>query len=126
MAGISRESAEILRKEKFAYLTTVGRRTGKAHTVQLWFAYADGKIFLSHEGHYTDWMKNIAHGSPVRARIGTLSLEAYGTILKEGESCELGKRSLYEKYYGPAPKATIDDWFELSTVIELTPIKYSS
>ena len=126
MTGLTRESAEILRKEKFAYLTTIGRRTGKAHTVELWFAFANGKIFLSHEGRYTDWMKNITHGSPVRVRIGKLSLEADGTILKEGESRELGKRSLYEKYYGPAPKATVDDWFELSTVIELTPAKYSS
>jgi hypothetical protein len=47
-------------------------------------------------------------------------------ILKNGESKELGRRSLYEKYYGPAPKATIDDWFELSTIIELKPLKYSS
>jgi len=126
LADFARESAEILRKEKFAYLTTVGRKTGRAHTVELWFALANGKIFLSHEGGHTDWMKNIAHGSRVRLKIGRLRLEADGTILQEGERRELGKRALYEKYYGPAPKATIDDWFELSTVIELTPVKYSS
>lgn len=116
---------EILREEKFAYLTTVGRRTGRPHTVQLWFAFADGSIFLSHEGKYTDWMKNIVQGSRVSARIGRLTLKADATILKEGKRQELGKASLYGKYYGPAPKSTIDDWFELSTLIELTPVKYS-
>ena len=126
MAELPLETAEILRKEKFAYLTTIGRKTGKAHTVELWFAFAKGKIFLSHEGSFTDWMKNMVHRRMVRLRIGKLSLEADGKILKGGESRELGKNSLYEKYYGPAPKATIDDWFELSTVIELTPVKYSA
>lgn len=117
---------KILRDEKFVYLTTVGRKTGIPHTVELWFAYAGGRIFLSHEGKYTDWMKNIIDGNRVRARIGRLNLEAYATILTDGKSKDLGKISLYEKYYGPAPKATIDDWFELSTVVELTPMKYSA
>jgi deazaflavin-dependent oxidoreductase (nitroreductase family) len=125
LSDVARESTETLRKEKFAYLTTVGRKTGKTHTIELWFAFANGRIFLSHEGDYTDWMKNIAHHGRVRLRIGKLSLDADGNILKEGDSRELGKRALYEKYYGPAPKSTIDDWFELSTIMELIPVKYS-
>ena len=126
MEKLPHEIMEILRDEKFAYLTTVGRRTGKPHTVQLWFAFADGRIFLSHEGEYTNWMKNIIHAGRVRARIGRLNLEASATIVKGGKVRELGKISLYEKYYGPASKRTIDDWFELSTIVELTPVKYSA
>ena len=53
-------------------------------------------------------------------------MEADAAILTDGESNEVGKKSLYEKYYGPAPKATIDDWFELSQIIQLTPIKYTA
>ena len=120
------ENIPILRTEKFAYLTTVGRKTGKPHTVELWFAFAGGKIFLSHEGEYPDWMRNIIHDKRVHVRIGRLDLEADASILHPGELQDLGKISLYEKYYGPAPKTTIDDWFELSTIIELTPVKYSS
>jgi deazaflavin-dependent oxidoreductase (nitroreductase family) len=121
---LSTENLESLRKEKFAYLTTVGRKTGRPHSVQLWFAIGAGKIFLSHEGDYTDWMKNIARNKRIHIRIGRVSLEADATIVKDGEPNELGKTSLYEKYYGPAPKAKVDDWFELSTIIELTPIEY--
>jgi hypothetical protein len=115
---------ETLRKEKFAHLTTVGRNTGRAHRVELWFSLADGRIFLSHEGDCTDWMRNIAKTRRVHIQIGTLDVEADATILKQGASNELGKVSLYENYYGRAPKATIDDWFELSTVIELNPVNY--
>ena len=120
------ENLDTLQKEKLAHLTTVGRKTGKPHRVELWFSLGAGKIFLSHEGDYTDWMRNITKNRRVRIQIGRLDLEADATILKEGVSKELGKTSLYEKYYGPAPKATIEDWFELSTIIELNPVKYSS
>ena len=123
---LPQEVTSILSGEKFVYLTTLGRKTGRPHTVELWFAFAGSKIFLSHEGKYTDWMKNIIHGTRVRARVGRLNLEADAIVLKEAKLQELAKKSLYEKYYGPAPKATIDDWFELSTIIALTPVKYSS
>ena len=117
------ESAD---REKFAYLTTIGRKSGSPHVVELWFSIASGRIFLSHEGEYTDWMRNIERDGHVGIRIGGLDVEADAKIAKYGESRELGKKSLYEKYYGPAPKVTIDDWFELSTIIELTPSKYAS
>jgi len=124
--SVSPQDLETVRKEKFAYLTTSGRKTGKPHSVQVWFSMDVGKIFLSHEGGYTDWMKNIVHKGRVRIRIGRLNMEADAAILTDGESNEVGKKSLYEKYYGPAPKATIDDWFELSKIIQLTPIKYTA
>ena len=57
------------------------------------------------------------------AKIGSVAFEANAKILETvNPSRELGKRALYEKYYGPASKEVIDDWFELSTVIELTPL----
>jgi deazaflavin-dependent oxidoreductase (nitroreductase family) len=126
LATWSNENIGRIESEKFAYLTTTGRKSGKAHTVELWFSIASEKIFLSHEGEYTDWMRNLARHHRVRIRIGKLTLDADAVILDNGESKELGKRSLYEKYYGPAPKATIDDWFELSTIVELTPLKFGS
>ena len=117
---------EALQKEKLAHLTTIGRKTGKSHVVELWFSTSAGKLFFSHEGNYTDWMRNITRNPRVKIRIGKLNLEADATILKNGESKELGKTSLYGKYYGPATKATVDDWFELSTIVELNPLRLST
>ena len=111
---------ESVKKEKFIYLTTTGRKTGKSHTVELWFASQYDRIFLSHEGEETNWMKNITKNTRVSVKIGSLRFEANARIAREGEPRETGKRVLYEKYYGPATKKKIDDWFELSTVIELT------
>jgi hypothetical protein len=47
---------EAVKKEKLIHVSTVGRKTGKAHTVEVWFAVADGAIYFSHEGAPTDWM----------------------------------------------------------------------
>ncbi|MBI2648301.1 MAG: nitroreductase family deazaflavin-dependent oxidoreductase [Thaumarchaeota archaeon] len=117
------KSLEAVKKREFIYLTTRGRKTGKSHTVELWFAFAAGKIYLSHEGEHTDWMKNLRKTDSVGARIDSVKFDAKATIVGEGSSRELGKRARYEKYYKPASKEVIDDWFELSTVIELTPLQ---
>lgn len=111
-----------VQKEKFIYLTTTGRKTGKTHTVELWFAVAAGGVYLSHEGDFTDWMKNIQKHPGVSARIGKVRFEADAKIVESGAAREEGKKALYEKYYGPASKEVLDDWFSLSQVIRLQPM----
>ncbi|HML03730.1 MAG TPA: nitroreductase/quinone reductase family protein [Candidatus Bathyarchaeia archaeon] len=108
--------------EKYIYLTTRGRKTGNSHTVELWFAMAGKKIYLSHEGAYTDWMKNILKDSRVEFRIGKIPFKGNARITESGEIFELGKNALYLKYYGEADKDTIDDWFSESTIIEISMI----
>ncbi|MDA4123724.1 MAG: nitroreductase/quinone reductase family protein [Thaumarchaeota archaeon] len=112
---------EKVRKEKYIYLTTTGRKTGQAHTVELWFAAAPGGVYLSHEGPATDWMKNLKKRSKVAARIGKLKFEAEAEMVGPGPEREEGAKALYEKYYKPATKEVIDDWFSLSQVIRLKP-----
>jgi len=106
--------------EKHIYLTTKGRRTGKPHTVELWFAVAKGKVYLSHEGTYTDWMKNILKDDHVEFRIGNLKFRGKARIAKMGETLETGKHALYRKYYGEASREVVDDWFSESAIIEIT------
>ncbi len=118
-----KDHIEELNDQKFIHVITTGRKTGKSHTVELWFAYDSGKIYLSHEGDHTDWMKNISKNERVGVIIGSSNFDAVGRLIKEeGSSREAGKKSLYEKYYHPATKEVIDDWFELSTIVELTPV----
>jgi deazaflavin-dependent oxidoreductase (nitroreductase family) len=105
--------------EKYIYLTTTGRRTGRLHTVELWFAVAQGNLYLSHEGKYTDWMKNILNNNRVTFTIRRLNWEGTARIVGGGDTFETGKYALYHKYYGEARKEVIDDWFSESTVIEI-------
>jgi len=106
--------------EKYIYLTTIGRNTGRSHTVELWFAMAGGKIYLSHEGAYTDWMKNIIENNLVEYRIRDIHFKGRARIVTGGDVFEIGKNALFIKYYGHASKEIIDDWFSMSTVTEIT------
>ena len=108
--------------EKYIYLTTKGRKTGNPHTVELWFAVAGNKIYLSHEGAFTDYMKNILKDNRVEFKIGKTQLKGNARIVKGGEAFELGKHALYLKYYGKATEDTINDWFSESTIIEISMI----
>lgn len=112
-----------LANEKYVYLTTIGRKTGNPHTVELWFSIVKEKIYLSHEGKYTDWMKNINKDNVVEFRIGDTPFKGRARIIKNGEVFEIGKKTLYFKYYGKASEDIIDDWFSESAVIEISLIK---
>jgi deazaflavin-dependent oxidoreductase (nitroreductase family) len=119
---LSHMDANKVAGEKFIYLTTRGRKTGNPHTVELWFAMAGEKIYLSHEGAYTDWMKNILNDSQVEFRVGKIKFKGNARIAESGEVFELGKHALYPKYYGKADEDTIDDWFSESTIVEISKI----
>ncbi len=108
--------------EKYIYLTTRGRKTGNPHTVELWFALAEKKIYLSHEGAFTDWMKNILEDARVKFKIGKIPFEGNARIAEGAEALRLGKHALYLKYYGEANEDTINDWFSESTIIEISMI----
>ena len=109
-----------VRSQKFIHLTTKGRKTGRPHSVELWFAASDGKVFLSHEGKETDWMKNIKQNCEVSFEIGGENFTGKGHYINEDpDEAWRCKVALYEKYYGKATKEIIDDWFSLSTLIKI-------
>ena len=126
-AGLNLSDLAKVSSAKFTHLTTIGRRTGKSHTVELWFAFKDGRVYLSHEGRETDWMKNINKNREVSFEIGGKRLTGKGRYLQDGTSeawtCKL---ALYEKYYGEATKAVIEDWFSLSKVLVIEELAMST
>ncbi len=49
-----------LATEPFCYLTTTGRGSGRPHTIELWFALHDARVYLlSGGGERSDWVKNL-------------------------------------------------------------------
>jgi hypothetical protein len=109
-----------LASEKYLYLTTNGRKTGKCHTVELWFAVAEGKIYLSHEGDYTDWIRNILKDDNVEFKIRGVTLRGKARIVEKDGAFDVGKHALYHKYKGEASKDVIEDWFSESNVVEIS------
>lgn len=113
--------SEKAKNSKVVYLTTKGRRTGKPHTVEIWFAYENGVVYLSHEGDYTDWMKNLVKNNGVSLKVANEQFIGEARILTDANEKNQAKKALYFKYYGPASDAVLEDWFELSTLLEVRP-----
>ncbi|MFQ5998834.1 MAG: nitroreductase family deazaflavin-dependent oxidoreductase [Candidatus Bathyarchaeia archaeon] len=113
--------SEQAKNSKVVYLTTKGRRTGKPHTVEIWFAHENGVFYLSHEGDYTDWMKNLVKNNDVTLKVANEQLVGKARILTDASEKDQAKKALYFKYYGPASDAVLEDWFELSILLEVRP-----
>lgn len=115
---------EKVKSEKFIHLTTRGRKTGRPHRVELWFAAKDGRVYLSHEGEETDWMRNIRTNEEVSFEIAGRNFTGSGRYIEgDTEEAWTAKVTLYEKYYGKAAKDVIEDWFSLSRIVSIELVK---
>jgi deazaflavin-dependent oxidoreductase (nitroreductase family) len=103
---------ERLADKDVAYLTTIGRQTGKEHTVEIWYALRDGRIYmLSGGGDRADWVRNLRKTPRVRLRIGTQSANATARVLRAGtKEDELARQLLDGKYQGWREGKRLSSW----------------
>ena len=88
--------------ESLAYLETVGRRTQRAHVIEIWFA-ADPehpRLYLLAGGRdSSDWVLNVRANPRVRIRIGGHTFAGTARDI-EGTEEELPARKLVGAKYG--------------------------
>jgi deazaflavin-dependent oxidoreductase (nitroreductase family) len=91
-------------------ITTRGRKTGKLHTVPIWFAAGDdGNVYLGTLKMNRDWPKNVAKNPDVVLEIGGLRLKGDARQVTEP-----AKRSRIESMLaGKYIVARIGSWFGL-------------
>jgi len=102
---------ERLAGEDFCYLTTVGRRTGKPHTIEIWFARENGTLYLlSGGGDSADWVRNLQRTPAVRVRIGSRTLAGRARAVTAPEEDALARRLLDAKYMGWTSGKRLSSW----------------
>lgn len=53
-------------KSEFLYLTTIGRKSGQAREIEIWFVEYEGCYYLcAEQGERSDWVQNIRHNPAV-------------------------------------------------------------
>ena len=112
---------ERLANETFCYLTTVGRKTGKQHTIEVWFAREKGNLYLlSGGGGSADWVRNLRKTPTVHVRIGSRTITAKAREVTAPEEDALARRLLDEKYMGWKTGKPLSSWARnaVSVVIE--------
>ena len=99
------------RRRDFAYLTTKGRRSGREHTVELWFGVrGDTLYFLSGGGARADWMRNAWADPAVCVRLGRTTLDGRARRVTDPEEELAARRALAAKYEGWESGKRLSSW----------------
>jgi deazaflavin-dependent oxidoreductase (nitroreductase family) len=98
----------------FCYVITTGRSSGRPHTIEIWFALRDARIYvLSGGGDASDWVKNIRVNPTVGLRIGDRDMICRAYVVEGADEDALARRLLMEKYR-PRYTGDLDEWRETS------------
>lgn len=102
---------ERLANEDFCYLTTIGRRSGKPHTIEIWFARENGNLYLlSGGGDSADWVRNLRKTPAVRVRIGSRTVAGRAREINASDEDTLARRLLDGKYMGWKTGKRLSSW----------------
>lgn len=94
----------------YCYVTTTGRVSGRPHTIEIWFALREGRIYvLSGGGDASDWVRNIRSNPTVGLRIGDRDFIAQARVVDDPAEDELARALLAEKY-GPRTSDDLEEW----------------
>ncbi len=105
--------------EDFCYLTTTGRVSGKAHTIEIWFALHGTTIYmLSGGGEKSDWVKNLRRLPDVTIRISDHTISGTARLPDTAEEDALASRLLFEKYT-PRDSDDLTDWARTSLPVAI-------
>ena len=70
---------------KYLYLTTIGRRSGLARRIEIWFTRHAGRYYLVAEhGLKAHWVRNLLVEPAVRARVGRRSFRGRARVVDAG------------------------------------------
>ena len=107
---MSIEITQRTRDADYCYLTTVGRVTGKPHTIEIWFAIEGTTLYVLAGGREkADFVRNAKKTPAVGVRIGRKRFASTARIVRKRSEDALARRLLLEKY-GPRYSGDLDDW----------------
>jgi deazaflavin-dependent oxidoreductase (nitroreductase family) len=112
---------QVLNGESLVQLTVRGRKSGKLHTVKIWFAAENGKVYVtSGRGLGAQWIKNLQKNPDVTLQIGSTSLQ--GTALwREGSSVRTEIFPLFlRKYLRARIFSWILGWYKQEFAFEIS------
>lgn len=100
-------------QEKYLYLTTRGRKTGRPREIEIWFTHYQGCFYVIAEYATSNWVKNLESDPVVEVRVGLQTFPAQARILQANSDPKLVKavQDLSNKKYG---------WGD-GLVVQLTP-----
>lgn len=80
-------------------ITTRGRRTGRPHTVPVWFVVEDDVVYLATLNAERDWVRNAARTPDVTLDLGDVRLQGHVAAITDRALEMHVRRLLGQKYW---------------------------
>lgn len=98
-------------REPFLHLTTTGRRTGRPHRIEIWFAAHGPRIYLMSGGRdRADWLRNLLANPRVTIDLGDATHAGTAHVLEPGTPEDRLARELLVNKYEPIEQDSLEDW----------------
>lgn len=99
-----------MRDDNYCYLTTTGRRSGRPHRIEIWYA-ADGDTLylLSGGGGSPNWVQNLKVDPTVLVEVDGDEHPGRGRVLEDGDEAELARSLVFAKY-APRYEGDLTGW----------------
>ena len=105
--------------EPYVYVTTIGRRTGRPHRIEIWFAAQDGRVYLlAGDRERSDWVRNLQANAHVTVELGDETHAGVARVLQAGTVEDQRARELLVGQYREGDN--LDEWgpTSLAVVVE--------
>lgn len=100
-----------LAAEPFCYLTTTGRKSGRAREIEIWFAVEGETLYmLAGGGEGAHWVRNLQQTPAVRIRVQGRELRGEARLPTPGSEEDSGARRLLVAKYQPGYSGNLSDW----------------
>jgi deazaflavin-dependent oxidoreductase (nitroreductase family) len=99
---------------QYCYLTTTGRVSGLARTIEIWFGLEvhGGQAtayLLAGSGEAAQWVRNLRREPSVGLRVGERQFDARARVVEDAAEDALARRLLLEKYQ-PGYASDLSEW----------------
>ena len=114
---------QALNRESLVHLTVLGRKSGKPHTVKIWFATdaSKGKVYVtSARGSDAQWVKNLRKNPQATLQIGNTSFKGTATW-REDDQVRTEIIPLFLRKYFLAKVFKWIGWYKQVFAFEVTP-----
>ena len=103
--------------DDYCYLTTKGRRTGRLHRIEIWYAI-DGSVLylLAGGGHSSDWVRNAISDPIVQVEIAGEIHSGLARIVEDDDEAERARTLVFEKY-APRSDDDLSEWRDRATPV---------
>ena len=99
-----------LAREDYCYLTTIGRVSGRAHEIEIWFGLEDRTLYLLAGDPHSDWVKNLRKNPAITVRIARHAFSGTARLVNDQAEDMLARNLVAGKYQEWEEGKTLSQW----------------